>query len=291
MKINELTSKHLKNIEKLSLEDKDRFLKILENKNDISFKNAKKELKKAKKDYSAIPLSDINFQLIHSDFKDLIDSFVDKFGQVDYIITDPPYPKEFVPLYSGLSLFASKILKDGGSLICMSGQTYLPEVISRLSENLSYHWMISYLTPGGQATQIWPRKINTFWKPLLWFTKGEYKGEWNGDVCKSPVNNNDKRFHFWGQSVNGMIDIIDKLTYPKDLIVDPFVGGGTTGIACLQLRRNFIGIDIDSKCIETSTKRFNEFLTSESINQKNLSENFSKNKGYIDYKKEIMGLK
>jgi len=259
MNNNELSQKQLNNIEKLSSNDKSDLLKILEENNNLSFKNAKKQLKKNKKDYSKISQSEISFQLINSDFRDLADSLVEKCGQVDYIITDPPYPKEFVPLYSDLSLFASKVLKEGGSLICMSGQSYLPEVINRLSENLNYHWMLSYLTPGGQATQIWPKKINTFWKPLLWFVKGKYDGDWNGDVCKSPVNNNDKNFHHWGQSINGMIDIIDKLTYPKDIIVDPFVGGGTTGIACFKLRRNFIGIDIDSKCIETSTKRFVDF--------------------------------
>jgi len=263
MKNDRLTLKQLNNIEQLSPKDKNVFMKILKEDSDISFKNAKKELKRIKKDYNSIPLSSINFTLINSDFRKMEDSFVKKFGQVDYIITDPPYPKEFVSLYSDLSSFSSKVLKDGGSLICMSGQSYLPEVINRLSENLTYHWVLSYLTPGGQATQIWPKKINTFWKPLLWFTKGEYKGDWNGDVCKSPVNNNDKRFHFWGQSVNGMIDIIDKLTYPNDIIVDPFVGGGTTGIACLKLRRNFIGIDIEQKCIETSTERFNDFIRTE----------------------------
>lgn len=272
MKKEELTVKQLNNIQKMPSKDKDDLLKILENGGNISFKNAKKELKKLKKDHSAIRQSDISFRLIHSDFRYLADNFVDKFGQVDFIITDPPYPKEFVELYSDLSSFSNKILKDGGSLICMSGQSYLPEVINRLSEHLKYHWSLAYLTPGGQATQIWPRKINTFWKPLLWFVKGEYSGDWAGDVCKSPVNNNDKRFHFWGQSVNGMIDIIEKLTYPKDLIVDPFVGGGTTGIACLKLRRNFIGIDVDSKCIETSSKRFKEFLKEEG-DTKNSCEN------------------
>ena len=252
----ELSEKQLKNIAKLSKEDQVVFLKIFDN--SISFKNAKKELKKAKKDYSGVPITDIKYDLICNDFRKLEDIFVSQHGQVDYIITDPPYPKEFVPLYSDLSRFASKVLKPGGSLIAMSGQCYLPEVMNRLSECLNYHWTVSYLTPGGQATQIWPKKINTFWKPLLWFTKGEYKGDWSGDVCKSPVNHNDKNFHHWGQSAEGMIDIIERFTYPKDLIIDPFVGGGTTGIACIKTRRNFIGIDIDQKCIDISTARLKE---------------------------------
>ena len=55
--------------------------------------------------------------------------------------------------------------------------------------------------------QVFPRKVNTFWKPLLWFTKGDYTREWIGDVCKSQTNDNDKRFHQWGQSLSGMADV------------------------------------------------------------------------------------
>ena len=51
----------------------------------ISFKNAKKELKKIKKDYSGVSISDIKCDLICDDFRKLEDTFVSKFGQVDII--------------------------------------------------------------------------------------------------------------------------------------------------------------------------------------------------------------
>jgi len=279
----QLSDKQTKNIEKLSLEEKETFLKILREDPNISFKNAKKKLKKIKKDYSSILISDVKFNLIHSDFRDMGDDFVDKFGQADYVITDPPYPKEYVSVYSELSLFSNKILKEGGSLICMSGQSYLPEIMNRLSEHLTYQWALAYLTPGGQAAQIWPRKINTFWKPLLWFVKGKYNGDWAGDVCKSPVNNNDKRFHFWGQSANGMTDIVNKLTCPNDMIVDPFLGGGTTGIVCLKLRRNFVGIDIKKECVDVSRKRFDDFIANETQNVTNQNQNESIRNTFEDF--------
>ncbi len=175
---------------------------------------------------------------------------------VDCIITDPPYPREFLPVYSDLAQFAEYALKPGGSLVVMTGQSYIQDVMQRLaSTGLTYQWTLAYLTPGGQATQLWQKNVNTFWKPILWFVKGDYTGKWIGDVCKSAVNNNDKRFHTWGQSESGMTDIIERFTLPGQLICDPFLGGGTTAIIATQLERRFIGCDIDESCVQEAQEQ------------------------------------
>ena len=195
-------------------------------------------------------------KLFCADIRDGLPQIAD--NSVDFIITDPPYPKEYLPLYADLSKVASRILKDGGSLVCMVGQSYLPEVINNLSQFLTYHWCMCYLTPGGQSPQLFQKKVNSFWKPVLWFVKGKYQGDWLGDVLKSPTNNNDKRFHEWGQSVGGMTDIVERFTDPNQLIVDPFLGGGTTGIAAVTKGRKFIGVDINQSCLDTTEKRITE---------------------------------
>jgi len=174
---------------------------------------------------------------------------------VDLIVTDPPYPKEFLPLYSALSILGEKALKPGGSLLCMCGQYHLSEVLKQVSSHLSYQWTLAYLTPGGQSPQIWPRKVNTFWKPVLWFVKGEYSGEWIGDVAKSAVNDNDKRFHDWGQSETGMADLVRRFATPGQTVLDPFCGGGTTGLVALSLDCYFIGADRSEEAITTSRRR------------------------------------
>jgi hypothetical protein len=108
------------------------------------------------------------------------------------------YPREFLPVYDDLGATAARVLKPGGSCFVMIGQSYLPEILVALDKHLTYQWVLGYLTPGGQATQIWPRRVQTFWKPILWFVKGEYDGQWVGDVAQSRPNDNDKRFHHWG---------------------------------------------------------------------------------------------
>ncbi len=186
-------------------------------------------------------------------------------GSVSAVITDPPYAYEYLPLYALLAQRAAVWLKPGGSLVAMAGQSYLPEVIAALAAppELTYRWTLAYLTPGGQSPQIWERRVNTFWKPVLWFVKGPYDGPWLGDVVKSDVNDNDKRFHPWGQSESGMKALVARFTRPGDpspgsgqaLVLDPFCGGGATGAAALALNLRFVGIDIDPDCIEQTKAR------------------------------------
>lgn len=177
---------------------------------------------------------------------------------IDIIITDPPYPRQYLNLYKDLALFAERVLKPGGSLFTMAGQSYLPEIFQLMNINgLKYNWTLCYLTPGGQSPQLWQRKVNAFWKPVLWYVKGNNK-KWLGDVVKSDVNDNDKDFHFWGQSISGMNDLVKRVSYVGETILDPFMGGGTTGAACLYNLRNFIGIELDKDCYLTSKKRLNE---------------------------------
>lgn len=46
-----------------------------------------------------------------------------------------------------------------------------------------------------------------------------------------------------------------------DLIYDPFMGSGTTGVACKELGRNFIGCEIDKNYFEIAKKRIDSVDT------------------------------
>jgi site-specific DNA-methyltransferase (adenine-specific) len=184
----------------------------------------------------------------HCSMCDLLDSL----SGVDAIVTDPPYPQEFLPLYGDLARLAAKALKPDGILAVMCGETWLPEIMALMSPHIPYRWTMAYLTPGGQAVQVWPRKVNTFWKPILLFGGSP---EWIGDVVQSSVNDNDKRFHEWGQSQSGMMDLLDRLTRVGDLVCDPFLGAGTTGVAAVAMSRRFIGCDINRDHVKTASDR------------------------------------
>jgi DNA modification methylase len=55
-----------------------------------------------------------------------------------------------------------------------------------------------------------------------------------------------------------MTKIICDFTNPSDLILDPFMGSGTTGVAAVQLGRKFIGIEIDPGYFEIAKKRIEQ---------------------------------
>ena len=166
----------------------------------------------------------------------------------DAVVTDPPYPKEFLPLYEQLAEQCAEV----PVVAVMCGQSYLPEIYAMMTKHLKYRWTLAYLTPGGQAVRQWSARVNTFWKPVLLFGDA---GEWFGDVSRSAVNDNDKRFHDWGQSESGMMDLVDRLTKPGQLVCDPFMGAGTTAVACLSMGRRFVGCDKDASCVEQSRRR------------------------------------
>ena len=175
--------------------------------------------------------------------------------QYDLIITDPPYPREYLLLYDVLAMRALDWLKDGGLLVAMCGQSYLDEIYVAMSKHLKYYWTGCYLTQG-QPTPLRQVNVNTTWKPLLIYAKGEYTGKIFGDVFKSEAN--DKDFHKWGQSVSGMIDIVQKLTIPGQSILDPFCGAGTTGIAALKCGCLFDGVETEKANVDISISQLND---------------------------------
>ncbi len=173
---------------------------------------------------------------------------------IDLIVTDPPYPEEFLPLFSHLSLFGKQVLKLGRYLLCYSGQFYLPEVMNRLCENLTYKWTISLLHVWN--TIAWPGRVINRWKPIIVMQNGKVVDE-RIKMFKDVVNSSgrDKRFHDWGQSVGGSAEIIKQFSKQNDIVLDPFLGGGTTCAVSKMLGRRSIGIEIDEEACKVSTER------------------------------------
>jgi DNA modification methylase len=179
---------------------------------------------------------DLRFEIRCGDFRGVLADL----AEVDAVITDPPYNKDHLPLLRDLAVFADRVLKPDGVLAVLFGETYLPEAFSLLAGFRPYRWTACYLT-GGAASVSHTRGIQSQWKPLLIY--GGVRTRFS-DVFTS-VGNEGKQGHRWGQNFDVFKKIIESLTNPKDLIVDPFAGGGTTLVAAQAAGRNCIGSEID----------------------------------------------
>jgi 16S rRNA G966 N2-methylase RsmD len=176
---------------------------------------------------------------------------------VDLIITDPPYGRDYLPLYEELSKFASHALKDGGVCLVMTGQSYLPEVLSLLTKHLNYVWMLAYyLQP--PAPFIKHRNIANNWKPIVYLAKGQpFVGQVNDVIIsKEP----EKRDHEWQQNLEAFTELVRRFARPKMVICDPFCGTGTTGVAALLNGCRFVGLDADREVLEVARKRLEELI-------------------------------
>ena len=214
-----------------------------------AYKEIKKEEKKEKKEEERRILAEegakkeieIDFRL--GDFEEVFVDIPD--GSVDCIITDPPYPYEFIEVWTKLSRFAKRVLKPNGYCIAYSGQMYLPEVMQRMSENLDYYWTFAVYHEG--QTQI-VNGINLMcrWKPVLIFQNGKKKID-NTFQDYFISEQREKNGHDWQQSKSGVAYLIEMFTKPNDLIFEPFAGSGTTMIAAREKNRRVMGAEIDEQ--------------------------------------------
>jgi hypothetical protein len=179
------------------------------------------------------------------DFRDVLGDVEP--GSVALVLTDPPYPAEYLPLWSDMAKFAAETLMPGGSLVAYCGQSILPEGLYLLGEHLRYWWTIALLHDHG--SQMIPGKwVSAGWKPLLWFVKDTRRGRAmladriDGTAPRKTLPTGDTGD--WAQGVEELAPIISALTAPGDLIVDPFAGSGSVGLAAERFHRRFIGADL-----------------------------------------------
>jgi hypothetical protein len=121
----------------------------------------------------------------------------------------------------------------------------LPSWVGPIPGEDAFLWnmAITAIKPGPDGTF----KVPKGWKPRLPRT--------SCSVFRSAVNANEKECHDHSQSMSGMLDIVEAITEPGQLILDPIMGTGTTGVAALRLGRKFIGIEADKKMFKIAKRR------------------------------------
>lgn len=196
-----------------------------------------------------LPAGDPRIDVRHGDMHEVLADIEP--GSVALIFTDPPYPAEFLPLYSDLAKLAAGWLRPGSRLVAYSGQAHLHEAMTRLNEHLRFQWVACSLHGGG-SSRMWHPKVHCSWKPLLIYGTSAPSAFFGSDVL---TGHREKRYHPWQQALAEARYVIEALTEPDDLVLDPFTGSGTTAAACQATGRRFLGCDTDAAAVRTARER------------------------------------
>ena len=212
--------------------------------------------------------------------------------QVDHIITDPPYSiskknnfstmknskrkgvdfgiwdKDF-DLTEWINKY-TKLIKKNGSIIIFCSYRYISFIVDALEENDFevkdfIEWKKSNPMPRNinrryvQDTEfaVWAVKKNAKWI----FNKPEDVPYLRSTFVTSTVSGAERTIHPTQKSLDLMRQLIRIHTNKDDVILDMFLGSGTTGVAALMEHRKFIGIEISEQYFKIAHKRIESVKT------------------------------
>ena len=212
----------------------------------------KEQRQKAAREF-AMQAPDEDNGIIVGDLGILQDQLKD--GEANIFATDPPYAD--VDLYGRLAELAAAKLKPGGLCLAYAGQFYLPAVMAVMGKHLEYWWTLAIRFSGSHCA-IHPRHIQSKWRSIVVFGKPPLAPapQWLSDHLEG--GGRDKEHHDWGQDQSEIEYLIEKLTEPGALVVEPFCGGGSVPAAAKKLGRRWIATEIDETTALIARKRLSE---------------------------------
>ena len=223
------------------------------------------------------------WRVIHGDCLDVLPTL----GKCDHVITDPP----FTDVVSN----GSRTNKDSGTAERVRGRVHgyvqpigfggidgKESVYTNAMLEVCRRWCIAFCAfeqlgaykAGSGASWVragvWRKPVPT---PQFTGDRPGICGEalaimhrpgrkrWNRGGCAAywdnPKSAGDDRYggHPTPKPVDLMVDLINAFTDPDELVVDPFCGSGTTGVACMRLNRRFIGIEKEAEYADLTRRR------------------------------------
>jgi DNA modification methylase len=225
----------------------------------------------------------MSVQLYCGDCLDIMRGMADK--SVDAVMTDPPYDERtHVGAVTKREIIVQGEignLVNGIDFIALTGHDNLVYEFIRISRS----WSLAFCT--FEDMRKWR---DPAWEHNAWVRAGvwdrinpapQFTGDRPSQACDgiAIIHNPDKKKKWNGGGHSGiwrysvefgkkehptqkplllMKHLIIDFTNPGDTILDPFMGSGTTGVACVQTGRNFIGVEIDSTYFAIAQKRIAE---------------------------------
>ena len=188
-------------------------------------------------------------------------------GKVDAVVTDPPYGINYCSGYATDTLWAAGrtitndfdvSARDSALVLCQD----VPALVFGSRK--------AALPVGCRQVLIWDKggalgmgALDLPWKPaheeIYVLGKGFVGGRnWHSVIAHPPVQSmaRNGRIHPNEKPV-GLIEMLLGWC-PAGCILDPFMGSGTTGVACARLGRRFIGVEVEPKYFDIACRRIEQ---------------------------------
>ena len=230
-------------------------------------------------------------QLFKGDCLELMKSIPN--GSIDAIITDPPYGTtackwDSVIPFDLMWEQLNRIIKPNGAIVLFGSEPFSSALRMSNIKNYKYDWKWnkSKVTGFLNAKKQPLRKVEdiiVFYKkqcnynPQMKKVKqrfvkrsGEYSGYGNHEAINSSNNgleypfntieikSNGKSVHPTQKPIELMEYLIKTYTNANETVLDFTMGSGSTGVACVNTNRNFIGIEQDDKYFEIAKQRIKQ---------------------------------
>ena len=208
---------------------------------------------------------------------------------VDLIVTDPPYkvtakgcagnsggmmatkdtmqgkifkhndikPIEYIPEFY-------RLLKDGSHCYIMTNHVNLQEIINVATE-CGFKFIKSLIWNKGN--KIMGQYYMSQFEYILFFRKGKGKKInkcGTADILNVPnkktKDENGKNIHDTEKPIELMKILIENSSQEGEIVLDPFVGVGSTVIACKELNRQYIGVELDEHYYNIAVNRVNGYI-------------------------------
>ncbi len=181
-------------------------------------------------------------------------------GFVDAIVTDPPY---------GINENSKKVASRTNKAATTDYGDFdwdkkppSPELIDQIRKQSEYQIIFGgnyFELPPTPCWLVWDKQnsgdfadCELAWTNLKKAVRRVY-WRWNGMIRQG----NEKRYHPTQKPLGVMQWCLTHIPDSK-LISDPFMGSGTTGVACVMAGRSFIGIERDERYFETACQRIRD---------------------------------
>lgn len=183
-------------------------------------------------------------------------------GSVDAVVCDPPYGiGESSVKNSTRSKMVSVKNYGAYSWDTKLGKEYIDAILKIGTHQIIFggNYYADWL-PASSSWIVWD-KLNSgdFADCELAWTSHKravrkFAYMWNGCFKQHP----EERFHPTQKPLSLLHWVISNYTQPGDTVFDPFMGSGTTGVACMQLGRNFLGCEIDERYFKIAQCRISQ---------------------------------